>query len=124
MDAIWEGLNVNQKSSIKRQLEAIVNGFRFIPAPSIEETNVALGSGSPRRCKGTRRETYVAETPISNENELNELVTSNSRRSEGSWIALIRSYLDESHGVVLTHGDLHPRNIMVTITPFLHSIET
>jgi hypothetical protein len=30
---------------------------------------------------------------------------------------MIRSYLKTGHEIVLTHGDLHPRNIMVSIMP-------
>lgn len=30
---------------------------------------------------------------------------------------MIKSDLDADHKIVMTHGDLHPRNIMVTINP-------
>ena len=36
-----------------------------------------------------------------------------------SHIAMIKSYLEDDHKIALTHGDLHPRNIMVQT--YLHN---
>ncbi|KAL4914611.1 uncharacterized protein ASPGLDRAFT_43201 [Aspergillus glaucus CBS 516.65] len=117
LDSKWRLLNTDQKTSIKVQLGAIVKNFRSIPAPPAEEANAVLGGGNPRRCKDTRRQVRIATGPISNEIEFNQFLVSNSTRSECDGIAMIKSYLDTNHKIVMTHGDLHPRNIMVTINP-------
>ena len=117
LDSKWKLLSTDQKISIKVQLEAIIANFRSIPAPPAEEANAVLGGGNPRRCKDTRRHVRIATGPISNEIEFNQFLASNPTRSEGDGIAMIKSYLDADHKIVMTHGDLHPRNIMVTIDP-------
>lgn len=117
LDSKWKLLSTDQKISIKVQLGAIVADFRSIPAPPAEEVNAVLGGGNPRRCKDTRRHVRIATGPISNEIEFNKFLASNPTRSEDDGIAMIKSYLDADHKIVMTHGDLHPRNIMVTINP-------
>ena len=117
LDSKWKLLSTDQKISIKVQLEAIIANFRSIPAPPAEEANAVLGGGNPRRCKDTRRHVRIATGPISNEIEFNQFLASNPTRSGGDGIAMIKSYLDADHKIVMTHGDLHPRNIMVTIDP-------
>lgn len=124
LDTKWELLNREQKISIKLQLGAIIEGFRSIPAPPAEEANAVLGGGNPRRCIDTRRQVRVATGPISDEVEFNQFLvsTSNSKstRFECGGMDMIEFYLDSSsHKIVMTHGDLHPRNIMVTTDPRL-----
>lgn len=116
LDSKWKQLSTGQKTSIKVQLEAIVADFRSIPAPT-EGANAVLGGGNPRRCKDTRKHVRIAPGPICNEIEFNKFLTSNPTHPEDDGIAMIKSYLDTNHKIVMTHGDLHPRNIMVTINP-------
>ncbi|KAL5332705.1 hypothetical protein BJX70DRAFT_383341 [Aspergillus crustosus] len=117
LDSKWRSLNSNQKASISEQLNAIVRGFRYISAPPSEDPRAVLGGGSPRRCKDARRQLHIADGPISNEAEFNKFIASNPQRRNTSYIDMVRSYLKGGHEVVLTHGDLHPRNVMVSITP-------
>ncbi|KAJ5092149.1 hypothetical protein NUU61_007019 [Penicillium alfredii] len=120
LDSKWKSLSEDEKSLIKGQLDAIVGDFRFLPAPAIHEALAVLGGGSPRRCKDARRQVRVAPGPISSETEFNEFLTFNPQRTQSSTIAMIRSYLKDNHQLVLAHGDLHPRNIMVATSSQLH----
>lgn len=120
LDSKWQFLSEDAKTSIKEQLDTIFGDFRFIPASVSHETQAVFGGGSPRRCKDTRRQVRVAPGPISNEKEFNEFLTYNPQRTRSNTIAMIRSYLKDDHQLVLTHGDLHPRNIMVVINSLLH----
>ncbi|KAL2815522.1 hypothetical protein BJX63DRAFT_160900 [Aspergillus granulosus] len=117
LSSIWKSMNGEQKASIKDQLNTIVAKFRSIPAPPSEDPRAVLGGGNPRRCKDTRRDICIADGPISNEAEFNAFISSRPRRTITGQITMIRSYLTTDHNVVMTHGDLHPRNIMVSITP-------
>lgn len=117
LDSIWKSLGEGQKASIREQLDAIIDDFRSIPAPPTKEADAVFGGGNPRRCKDARRQVRVAERPINNENEFNQFLTSNPLRVETSNAAMVRSYLETNHKLVMTHGDLHPRNIMVAVTP-------
>ncbi|RDH35395.1 hypothetical protein BDQ94DRAFT_158235 [Aspergillus welwitschiae] len=88
LDSIWKTLNPHQKASVQDKLNVIFSDLRSLPFSPSDEPGAVYGGGTPRRCKDTRRETRVADAPISNEREL-----------------------------MMIHADLHPRNIMVTLTP-------
>ncbi|KAJ0418480.1 kinase-like domain-containing protein [Aspergillus carlsbadensis] len=117
LDSKWRSLDRIQKASISEQLDTIMRGFRLLPAPPSDDPRAVLGGGNPRRCKDARRQLRTADEPITNESTFNEFIASNPQRSNSSYIEMIRSYLESDHEIVLTHGDLHPRNIMVSITP-------
>ncbi|KAJ5109147.1 hypothetical protein N7456_005822 [Penicillium angulare] len=123
LDSKWQFLSENAKTSIKEQLDTILGGFRFISAPVSHETQAVFGGGSPRRCEDTRRQVRVAPGPIGSEKEFNEFLTYNPQRTRSNTIAMIRSYLKDDHQLVLTHGDLHPRGIMVVTNSLLQKIE-
>lgn len=120
LDAKWNSLREDEKASIKAQLDEIIGHFRFLPAPATHEALAVLGGGSPRRCKDARRQVRVAPGPICSETEFNDFLTFNPQRTQSSTIAMIRSYLQDNHPLVLTHGDLHPRNIMVVTSSQPH----
>lgn len=54
---------------------------------------------------------------MSNEIEFFQFLASNPTQPGYDGIAMIKSDLDADHKIVITHGDFHPRNIMVTINP-------
>lgn len=116
LDSKWNLLDENLKMSIKDQLDVIFRKFRFISPLPTDDPHAVLGGGNPRRCKDARRELRVAEQPISNEADFNDFISSNPQRANTSYIAMIRSYLTTNHEMLMTHGDLHPRNIMVSFT--------
>jgi hypothetical protein len=57
LDLKWRSLDRDQKAWISEQLDAIIRGFRFIPAPPppSDDPRAVLGGGTPRRCKDARR---------------------------------------------------------------------
>ncbi|KAJ5579534.1 uncharacterized protein N7459_005519 [Penicillium hispanicum] len=113
LDSRWKSLGEDARASIREQLDAIIGDFRFLPAPTSDETQAVLGGGSPRRCKDARRQLRVAQECINNESEFNEFLTSHPHRTRTGNITMIRSYMEDGHNILLAHGDLHPRNIMV-----------
>ncbi|EEP82237.1 predicted protein [Uncinocarpus reesii 1704] len=114
LDRVWKSLNRSQKDSIKEQLEPMFSGIRSIPASPSSAADAILGGGTPRRCKDARREIRVAERSIANEAEFNQFLTTDPRRTETGWVKMIRSFLLSDYEMVMTHGDIHPRNIMVS----------
>lgn len=113
----WDYLSDDQKSSVRNQLDSLVSDFRSIPPPPSEEPNAVYGCGIPRRCVDTRVERHKAEDPVGNEDEFNEFLISNTGRAGTPYMKMVKPLLGTNHRLVFSHGDLHPRNIMVTVTP-------
>lgn len=113
LDKIWCDLNTSQKTSVQRQLDSIFRALRRIP-PSSELTE-PLGGGVPPRCKDMRRFERVSPTTLREEAELNDFLCTADGRTQTPWIRMIRSLMRDDHAIVMTHGDLHPRNVMVTV---------
>ncbi|KND86308.1 hypothetical protein TOPH_09064 [Tolypocladium ophioglossoides CBS 100239] len=115
LDTLWPKLSIRHKLSIQEQLNTM---FRAIRAQPLElhqsgEGAPTIGSFSSATCKDTRREQRVSTAPIHSEAEFNDFLCHKPRRTVTPWIKMIRSALGENHRLVMTHGDLHPRNIMV-----------
>ncbi|POR31015.1 Uncharacterized protein TPAR_08761 [Tolypocladium paradoxum] len=115
LDTLWPELSIRHKQSIQEQLNTI---FRALRAKSLElhqsgEGARKIGSFSSATCKDTRRSQRVSPSPIHSEAEFNDFLCHEPRRTVTPWIRMIRSALGEHHRLVMTHGDLHPRNIMV-----------
>lgn len=51
---------------------------------------------------------------IRNEHEFNQFLTTKAAGSRMALLDMASCFMQENHEIVLTHGDLHPRNIMVT----------
>ncbi|EFQ97330.1 hypothetical protein MGYG_08893 [Nannizzia gypsea CBS 118893] len=69
------------------------------------------------------RHVLVAEFPIESMAESNQFLTTDPKRAETGRLKMIRSFLSSDHELVMTHGDLHPRNLMV-ITPTMSHLES
>ncbi|THU92321.1 kinase-like protein [Dendrothele bispora CBS 962.96] len=111
----WSTLDMSQKERVRVHLDNIFRELRNIEFPN----GWAVGSiQEPRQCKDCRRELRISPGPIYNESQFNDFLThsptSRSRAAEGyrNWIC---SMLRTDHRFVLTHGDFHPRNIMVEL---------
>jgi hypothetical protein len=113
LDKVWKSLSQVQKHSIKEQLAPMFAVLRSLRPPTSDEPHAILGGGTPRRCKDARRDIRLAGRPIENEVEFNQFLTTHRNRTETPWLAMIRSFLVSNHKLAMTHGDLHPRNIMV-----------
>lgn len=107
---LWPSLSDDEKFSIQDQLNVIMGALRKLPLPSNY-----LGSGSPPRCIDCRRWRRECPDSIENENQFNAFLLSGNRRSGlEPFIEFVSPMLRNNHQIVLTHGDLHPRNIMVS----------
>ncbi|KAK4184851.1 hypothetical protein QBC35DRAFT_525303 [Podospora australis] len=116
LESIWPELSSLQKLSVQSQLNEILSVLRSNKVP---DTTPLAGRVAPRigtfthgTCRDTRRLQRVANGPICNESEFNDFC-SDQMKSTTSWVRMIRSLMKDGHRVVRTHGDLHPRNIMV-----------
>ncbi|PWY75654.1 hypothetical protein BO83DRAFT_387671 [Aspergillus eucalypticola CBS 122712] len=67
LDSIWKTLSPYQKALVREQLNVTFSELRLPSFTSSDEPGALYGGGTPRWCKDTRRETRVADTPISNE---------------------------------------------------------
>lgn len=113
LESAWPDLTTSHKLSIQSQLNKIFKALRA-QAPDGEGDQFRLGSFETGICKDTRRMQRVSEEPIRTEAEFNDFLCYIPGRTATPWIKMIRSGLREDHRIVLTHGDLHPRNIMVS----------
>lgn len=104
----WPRMKNEEKFTVQKQLSAIMEELRQIPSPA---PGSSLGWND--RCKDTRHRTRWGGL-IASEAEFNEFLLSNPLpRITKAYLEMIRSRLRDDHRIVLTHGDLHPRNIMV-----------
>ncbi|KAI9813176.1 MAG: hypothetical protein M1826_002539 [Phylliscum demangeonii] len=126
LDRWWPRLTREDKLDVQSQLNTIFVALRSIPRPLDEDGRPTLGGGTPRRCKDMRREVRRAKGPIVNEKDFNAFIVSNDEtaatgakgeaattRTTTTWREIISSFLRSDHDIVMTHGDLHPRNVMV-----------
>ncbi|PLB53478.1 hypothetical protein P170DRAFT_348993, partial [Aspergillus steynii IBT 23096] len=117
LDSRWDSLDKAQKPSVQMQLDSMMRDLRSIRLPPSMDGDAVLGNGKPRRCKDARTQMRVASEPVSDEHGFNRFLTFNPQRSETCTIGMIRSHLETDHKSMMTHGDLHPRNIMVALNP-------
>ncbi|KFH40560.1 hypothetical protein ACRE_087470 [Hapsidospora chrysogenum ATCC 11550] len=71
-----------------------------------------IGSFVSGRCKDMRRFPRETEGPIRDEVQFSDFLCRQARRTETPWIRMVRSMMSDYHRLAMTHGDLHPRNIM------------
>ena len=109
LDRIWQNLAVALKENLRGQLTSIFADLRRLPSPSKAGF---LGCGEPPFCKDTRRWTRNSNSRLRNEDDFNDFLLTDTH-STPSHIAFVRSSLRTDHRIVMTHGDLHPRNIIV-----------
>lgn len=115
LDTLWPKLSARHKLSVQEQLNTLFRAIRAQPLELHQSGQGApkIGSFLSATCKDTRREQRVSTAPIRSEAEFNDFLCHEPRRTVTPWIKMIRSALGEDHRLVMTHGDLHPRNIMV-----------
>lgn len=109
LDRIWASLACPQKATIRRQLNAIFAELRTLPIPSKDGY---LGGRDPPFCHDTRRWIRKSPSPIINETQFNDFLMSEAHTSP-SYVKFVRACLRDDHRIVMTHGDLHPRNLLM-----------
>ncbi|KAL8282045.1 hypothetical protein RB597_009653 [Gaeumannomyces tritici] len=110
LESIWPDLTVGQKLSVKQQLAEHLKRLRQ-KSPLAGQTR--LGSFESGIYKDLRRSLRVSSAPLHSETEWNDFLCKEPGRTATAFIRMIRSFMTEGHRIVMTHGDLHPRNIMV-----------
>jgi aminoglycoside phosphotransferase (APT) family kinase protein len=112
LQELWPSLSADLKMSVCDQLNAILLNLRSLPLSSTQ-----LGGGAPPRCKDVRRSVRFSTDPINNEAEFNDFLLSTTQpRIARSFVEFIRTKcLHSHHRIVMTHGDLHPRNILAEL---------
>lgn len=90
------------------QLNAMSEKLRSLPLPS-----QYLGGGIPRQSVDCRMWKRKGPECLEGETQFNEfLLSGNSRAGMEPFVEFVRPMLREKHRIVLTHGGLHPRNIL------------
>jgi hypothetical protein len=118
LDNLWPAMNEAQKISSRDQLTPLFKSLRAIPMPPSEDGKLTLGGGQPRRCKDQCREVRIASHPIGSEEALNDfLLDTNGKKTVSYTATMLRKLLRSNHRMVMTHSDLHPRNIMAVMEP-------
>lgn len=115
LETLWADLSVENKLSIKAQLNTIFHSLRKTPLPPnlSQEGMPKFGSFTSAICKDMRRQQRMSATTIQTEAQFNDFLCHQTGRSTTSWVRMIRSAMRDDHRLVMTHADLHPRNIMV-----------
>jgi hypothetical protein len=106
----WPSMSEIQKKAIRSQLNDMLLSLRCLPWPP----GTPLGSlTDPPTCKDTRNWTRSSGL-IFSESEFNDFLLRYPRkRISLSYTTWLRSRLRDDHRVVLTHGDLNPKNIIL-----------
>ncbi|KIH91492.1 hypothetical protein SPBR_01772 [Sporothrix brasiliensis 5110] len=118
LEAMWPGLTESDKRDVQAQLCQIFQDLRRGPRNPAQATAQSspptrMGSFVSAVCKDTRRIQRVSAVPILDEGAFNDfLVEPPPRRSKPAGIRMLRPVMRDDHPIVMTHADLHPRNIM------------
>lgn len=112
LEEMWPDLTTDQKTSVQHQL---ANYFQILRAKHPTSQPLRIGSFQTGTCKDLRRLLRVSPTAIYSESEFNEFLCQSPGRTAGPWISMVRSFLRQDHRIMMTHSDLHPRNIIVTM---------
>ncbi|KLJ05433.1 hypothetical protein EMPG_11079 [Blastomyces silverae] len=108
LDKLWPDLTDIEKCSVRDQLDLILEKLRSLPLP-----NQYLGGGNPPQCVNCSMAKRTSPLFIESETQFNEfLLSGNCQPGMESYIEFIRPMLRENHHFILTHSDLHPRNIL------------
>lgn len=111
----WPTLTAVQKASIRRQLNVMLAEMRSLPRP----TDTPLGTLSvPHVCKDYHMTISVSPPDIQTVSQLHDFLVSRPFSNVSpSYLRWLRSQLRDCYQVVLSHCDLHPRNILVMDDP-------
>jgi aminoglycoside phosphotransferase len=108
LESVWNSLGTEGRDKIVSQLQGYFAELRSLPPPS----PVIFGSIATGICRDARRHERQRRY-IGSESQFNEFLGDFTLRRNSDHVRLLLSGLKEDHRIVLTHGDLHPRNIIV-----------
>ena len=110
LEKAWPDLSSSAKAAIRDQLSGIMLEVRRLP-PTNEEH--FLGGDDPPYCLRIGREFQRSATCLRTEAEYHDFVVQRSQACE-AMVKHVRASLRDDHGLVMTHGDLTPRNILIS----------
>lgn len=114
LDGVWTRLTPLQKLSVQTQLtHSFAALVRHQRPPHIFWAG--LGSVAAGICKDARRSPRASHGNILTEAHFNDFLCDEPDSTAMRWVRNIRATMRGDHRIVLTHGDLHPRNIMVSV---------
>jgi len=109
LESRWPTLSTQSKVDIQQSLNRAILVLRGVE----KAEGQPLGSLSGR-CRDIRTSDRYTESPVHDEAAFNEfLLASPQSRVSNCYKSWIKSMLRTDHRIVFTHGDFHPRNIMV-----------
>jgi aminoglycoside phosphotransferase len=108
LESSWPSLGLEDRKTIESQLAGYIAELRSLPCPN----PVALGSLATHFCRDSRRMERICQS-ISSERQFNEFLGKFTFRRDSEFARMLQSCLKDNHRIVLTHGDLQPRNIFV-----------
>lgn len=113
LESMWPQLSVSDKRSVQEQLNSIFRVLRDTTPDANSDGQTMIGGFVSGVCQDTRRWVRTCEG-LATEAQLHDFLCchQDSRRTQTPWIKMIRSFMRDDHKLVMTHGDLHPRNIM------------
>ncbi|KAF8055452.1 kinase-like protein, partial [Lyophyllum atratum] len=106
----WPSMSDIQKESVCSQLDAMLSDLHSLSWTP----GTPLGSlTAPHTCKDARLSTRTSAA-INSESEFNDFLLRNPREHiSTSYMKWLRTYLVDDHRIVLSHGDLNPKNIIL-----------
>ncbi|GLB42219.1 putative phosphotransferase enzyme family protein [Lyophyllum shimeji] len=106
----WPSMSDIQKESVCSQLDAMLSDLHSLSWTP----GTPLGSlTAPHTCKDARLSTRTSGA-IHSESEFNDFLLRNPRKHiSPSYMKWLRSCLVDDHRIVLSHGDLNPKNIIL-----------
>ncbi|KAI3338719.1 hypothetical protein F4824DRAFT_499095 [Ustulina deusta] len=96
-----------------RCLGTIADGQRIYFFMSRSPGRALIGGFVSGVSKDIRKTERIASNPVRSEKEFNQFLCSKPGRTTTMLIKTVCSSMSHNHRIVSTHGDLHPRNIMV-----------
>ncbi|KAI4675980.1 uncharacterized protein J4E84_009779 [Alternaria hordeiaustralica] len=114
LESVWPDLSATQKTSVQEQLNSFFQHLRTTTGED-SGSGVRLGSFTSGLCKDLRRTQRISSAPLRTEAEFNDFLLQHPKKTVTPWVKMLRSSMKDDHRIVMTHGDLHPRNIMVTL---------
>jgi aminoglycoside phosphotransferase len=108
LESCWSELSSIEKAGIETQLARFLSELRAITPPA----PLFLGSIATKTCRDARRMQRECQG-IDSEQQFNEFIGRFTFRRESEHARRLLSLLKVDHQIVLTHGDFHPRNILI-----------